>query len=48
MKIVSKNIAQALVLCSLMASATILEINDKPAFGLWFIVVIAVFFTEWE
>jgi hypothetical protein len=40
-------LAQGVAFASLVAGAVTLEINDKPAAGLWALIVLWAFVTDW-
>jgi len=45
-----KFMAQSIAFCGLVAGATVLEIHDKPASGLWVLLVLVVLwvlFGDW-
>jgi len=41
-------IGQGIARAALVAGATVLEIFDKPAAGLWAVIVVWVFLADWH
>lgn len=42
-----KPVGSGIAFAGLCIAATVLEIHDKPAGGLWFLIVIWIIFGDW-
>ena len=43
-----KHVGKGIALGSLTAAAVLLELNDKPVDGLWLLIVLFMFFADWD